>query len=120
MNSPRVVEQETKKAFRALFKKDDLAMSIQYMCNLKVGVVIRQDVFGRDDMLTYRLSLMLQGIGPATASAIITAAAPDRAAYMADECLAAVPEIEGIDYTLQEYLELLKHIQQVRFDLIDG
>jgi len=32
---------------------------------------------------------------------------------MADECLAAVPEIEGIDYTLQEYLELLKHIQQV-------
>lgn len=43
----------------------------------------------------------------------MTAAAPDRAAYMADECLAAVPEIEGIDYTLQEYLELLKHIQQV-------
>jgi hypothetical protein len=32
---------------------------------------------------------------------------------MADECLAAVPEIEGIDYTLQEYLELLKHIKQV-------
>ena len=31
----------------------------------------------------------------------------------ADECLAAVPEIEGIDYTLQEYLEMLKHIQQV-------
>lgn len=86
MNSPRVVEQETKKAFRALFKKDDLAASIQYMCNLK-------------------------GIGPATASAIITAAAPDRAAYMADECLAAVPEIEGIDYTLQEYLEMLKHIK---------
>ncbi|CAL8123344.1 unnamed protein product [Orchesella dallaii] len=87
MNSPRVVEQESKKAFRALFKKDDLAASIQYLCNLK-------------------------GIGPATASAIITAAAPDRAAYMADECLAAVPEIEGIDYTLDEYMELLKHIRQ--------
>ncbi|ODN06233.1 hypothetical protein Ocin01_00486, partial [Orchesella cincta] len=87
MNSPRVVEQESKKAFRALFKKEDLAASIQYLCNLK-------------------------GIGPATASAIITAAAPDRAAYMADECLAAVPEIEGIDYTLDEYMELLKHIRQ--------
>jgi hypothetical protein len=78
---------ETKKALRALFKKNDLPASIQYMCNLK-------------------------GIGPATASAIITAAAPDRAVYMADECLAAVPEIEGIDYTLTEYLELLKHITQ--------
>ncbi len=31
---------------------------------------------------------------------------------MADECLAAVPEIEGIDYTLDEYMELLKHIRQ--------
>lgn len=87
MNSPRVVETESRKAFRALFKKDDLGASIQYLCNLK-------------------------GIGPATASAIITAAAPERAAFMADECLAAVPEIEGIDYTLQEYLEMLKHIQQ--------
>jgi len=87
MNSPRVVEQESRKAFRALFKKDDLAAAIQYLCNLK-------------------------GIGPATASAIVTAAAPDRAAFMADECLAAVPEIEGIDLTLQEYLEMLKHIRQ--------
>lgn len=87
MNSPRVVETESRKAFRALFKKDDLGASIQYLCNLK-------------------------GIGPATASAIVTAAAPERAAFMADECLAAVPEIEGIDYTLQEYLEMLKHIQQ--------
>ncbi|CAG7724413.1 unnamed protein product [Allacma fusca] len=87
MNSPRVVETESRKAFRALFKKEDLGASIQYLCNLK-------------------------GIGPATASAIVTAAAPERAAFMADECLAAVPEIEGIDYTLQEYLEMLKHIQQ--------
>ncbi|XP_021951235.1 uncharacterized protein LOC110848348 isoform X2 [Folsomia candida] len=87
MNSPRVVENETKKAFRALFKKDDLAAAIQYMCNLK-------------------------GVGPSTASSLLTAAAPDKALFMADECIAAVPELEGIDYTLKEYLELFKHVQQ--------
>jgi len=37
---------------------------------------------------------------------------------MADECLAAVPEIEGIDYTIAEYLEMLKHILQVCWSII--
>jgi len=39
MNSPRVVEQESKKAFRALFKKGDLPAAIQYLTNLKVCFV---------------------------------------------------------------------------------
>lgn len=31
---------------------------------------------------------------------------------MADECLMAIPEIEGIDYTTKEYLNFVQHIQQ--------
>lgn len=30
---------------------------------------------------------------------------------MADECLMAIPEIEGIDYTTKEYLKFVNHIQ---------
>lgn len=32
---------------------------------------------------------------------------------MADECLMAIPEIEGIDYTTREYLKFVNHIQAV-------
>lgn len=32
---------------------------------------------------------------------------------MADECLMAIPEIEGIDYTTKEYLKFVNHIQSV-------
>lgn len=31
---------------------------------------------------------------------------------MADECLKAIPAIEGIDYTAKEYLNFVAHIQQ--------
>lgn len=30
---------------------------------------------------------------------------------MADECLKAIPAIEGIDYTAKEYLNFVAHIQ---------
>lgn len=30
---------------------------------------------------------------------------------MADECLMAIPEIEGIDYTTKEYMNFVSHIQ---------
>ena len=43
--------------------------------------------------------------------AILAAAAPDIAPFMADECLLAIPEIEGIDYTTKEYLNFVWHIQ---------
>lgn len=32
---------------------------------------------------------------------------------MADECLMAIPDIEGIDYTTKEYLKFVNHIQAV-------
>lgn len=41
----------------------------------------------------------------------MAAAAPDIAPFMADECLLAIPEIEGIDYTTKEYLNFVSHIQ---------
>lgn len=45
-------------------------------------------------------------------TALLAAAAPDKAPFMADECLMAIPEIEGIDYTTKEYLNFVQHIQQ--------
>lgn len=44
-------------------------------------------------------------------TALLAAAAPDQAPFMADECLMAIPEIEGIDYTTKEYLKFVQHIQ---------
>lgn len=32
---------------------------------------------------------------------------------MADECLKAIPDIEGIDYTTKEYLKFAQHIDSV-------
>ena len=44
-------------------------------------------------------------------AALLAAAAPDQAPFMADECLMAIPDIEGIDYTTKEYLNFVSHIQ---------
>jgi len=32
---------------------------------------------------------------------------------MADECLMAIPDIEGLDYTAKEYLKYVQHIRTV-------
>ncbi|CAG0896876.1 unnamed protein product [Cyprideis torosa] len=85
MNTPRVVLIETKKAFRCLFKKDDVNAAVQALCNLK-------------------------GVGPAMASAILAAAAPDRIAFMADECLLAMPDNDGLDYTMKELMNFQEQI----------
>lgn len=53
----------------------------------------------------------LKGVGTTMASALLTAASPETAPFMADECLMAIPEIEGIDYTTKEYLNFVQHIQ---------
>lgn len=53
----------------------------------------------------------LKGVGTTMASALLAAAAPEAAPFMADECLMAIPEIEGIDYTIKEYLKFVQHIQ---------
>jgi len=83
MNTPRVVMQETKKAFRAIAKKNDLEAAVSALSNLK-------------------------GVGPAMASAVLAAGAPEIAPFMADELLLSMPEVEGIDYTMKEYMKLVE------------
>nr|CAD7598386.1 unnamed protein product [Timema genevievae] len=82
VNTPRAVMMETKKAFKKL---PNLEQAITALSNLK-------------------------GVGTTMASALLAAAAPDQAPFMADECLMAIPEIEGIDYTTKEYLKFVQHI----------
>ncbi|XP_055689930.1 uncharacterized protein LOC129793723 [Lutzomyia longipalpis] len=83
VNTPRAVMQETKKAFKKL---PNIEQAITALSNLK-------------------------GVGTTMASALLAAAAPENAPFMADECLMAIPEIEGIDYTTKEYLNFVTHIQ---------
>lgn len=45
--------------------------------------------------------------------ALLAAACPESAPFMADECLMAIPDIEGIDYTTKEYLKFANHINSV-------
>jgi len=87
MNTPRVVMQETKKAFRAISKKNDLEAAVSALSNLK-------------------------GVGPAMASAVLAAGAPEVAPFMADECLMSMPEVEGIDYTMKEYMKLVEKTKE--------
>uniref|UniRef100_A0A182LWG2 Uncharacterized protein n=1 Tax=Anopheles culicifacies TaxID=139723 RepID=A0A182LWG2_9DIPT len=84
INTPRAVVMETKKAFRKL---PNLEQALNALSNLK-------------------------GVGITMASALLAAAAPESAPFMADECLMAIPDIEGIDYTAKEYLKFVTHIQQ--------
>ena len=41
-------------------------------------------------------------------AAVLAAMAPDLAPFMADECLLSMPEVEGIDYTMKEYMKLVE------------
>jgi hypothetical protein len=86
MNTPRVVLQESKKAFRAIFKRNDLEAAMGALSNLK-------------------------GVGPAMASAVLAAGVPDLAPFMADECLLSMGDTEGIDYTMKEYMKLVAKTQ---------
>ncbi|KAM3964536.1 LOW QUALITY PROTEIN: protein amun [Aphomia sociella] len=85
VNTPRAVMQETKKAFRKL---PNIESAMTALSNLK-------------------------GVGTATASALLAAASPDTAPFMADECLQAIPAMEGSDYTAKEYLNFVNHIKSV-------
>lgn len=55
----------------------------------------------------------LKGVGTATASALLAAARPEIAPFMADECVQAIPEMEGSDFTTKEYLNFVNHISKV-------
>lgn len=83
VNTPRAVVMETRKAFKKL---PNIEQAIIALSNLK-------------------------GVGTTMASALVAAACPEGAPFMADECLMAIPEIEGIDYTTKEYLNFAQHIQ---------
>lgn len=77
---------ETKKAFRKL---PNIEQAITALSNLK-------------------------GVGTTMASALLAAAIPENAPFMADEVLKACPDIEGIDYTTREYLKFVTHIESTR------
>lgn len=84
INTPRAVMMITKKAFRKL---PNLEQALSALSNLK-------------------------GVGTTMASALLAAACPQTAPFMADECLMAIPEFESIDYTAKEYLKFVTYIQQ--------
>lgn len=86
VNTPRAVVMETKKAFRKL---PNIEQAITALSNLK-------------------------GVGTTMASALLAAAIPENAPFMADEVLKAIPDIEGIDYTTREYLKFVTHIESTR------
>ncbi|XP_056306657.1 uncharacterized protein zgc:112496 [Danio aesculapii] len=45
----------------------------------------------------------LKGVGPATASAVLVAGAPDKVAFMADEAVESIAELRPVEYTDKHY-----------------
>ncbi|XP_056392536.1 uncharacterized protein LOC130285226 isoform X2 [Hyla sarda] len=82
-NPAGTVESCTRKAFQLL---PDVSAAIDELCQLK-------------------------GIGPATASAVLAAGAPELAAFMADESVESVPGLSPIQYNVKHYLRYLEEIQ---------
>ena len=44
-------------------------------------------------------------------SAVLAAGAPHIAPFMADECLLAMPEVDGLDYTMKEYMRFVEYVK---------
>jgi len=85
INTPKAVATETRKALRKL---PNLESALNNLSSLK-------------------------GVGTTMATAVLAAAAPEIAPFMADECLMSIPGIEGIDYSAKEYLKYVQHIRTV-------
>ncbi|XP_073687361.1 uncharacterized protein [Garra rufa] len=81
-NSEEVVESSTSKAFGLL---PDVQAAITELCKLK-------------------------GVGPATASAVLAAGAPDEVAFMADEAVESIAELRPVEYTAKHYALFLQKI----------
>ncbi|XP_020390120.1 uncharacterized protein zgc:112496 [Rhincodon typus] len=54
----------------------------------------------------------LKAVGPATASAVLVAGAPQEAAFMADEAVESVPGLVPIKYTLKHYILYLHKVRE--------
>ncbi|KPP72998.1 hypothetical protein Z043_107946 [Scleropages formosus] len=52
----------------------------------------------------------LKAVGPATASAVLTAGAPELAAFMADEAMETIPGLKPIQYTAKHYSLYLQSV----------
>lgn len=74
-NSPDLVEGSSKKAFKKL---------------PNVGAAIKE-------------LIVLKAVGPATASAVLAAGAPEHAPFMADESMLAIPGLSPLAYTEAAY-----------------
>merc|ERR1711971_1331218 len=83
INTPKAVQTETRKAFRKL---PNLQAASQSLCTLK-------------------------GVGPGMASAVLAAGRPDVAPFMADECIMSMPEYDGLDYTMKEYMRYVEYVK---------
>ncbi|XP_066545136.1 uncharacterized protein LOC136712442 [Amia ocellicauda] len=54
----------------------------------------------------------LKALGPATASAVLAAGAPDQAAFMADEAVEGIPGLTPIQYTAKHYAAYLQKVSE--------
>ena len=44
--------------------------------------------------------------------AVLAAGAPHIAPFMADECLLSMPEVDGLDYTMKEYMRYVEYVKE--------